>query len=178
MGLRPLVSRDHEDQDSVLQFRSDLLWSGDTDMKLAVGIDVHKEMCTGHATFGGITKPKPKQQDLIDRFNEDFKRFPSDVKGMTDLARYLKGHEVHILIENSTKSHDIYWILKGLGLDVIVAHSSDLNNITKSMRKNDDNDAYQLAHYMRRRLIGEIEFHESYIPGRDVWRRGNSADRC
>ena len=137
-------------------------------MKLAVGIDVHKEMCTGHATFGGITKPKPKQQDLIDRFNEDFKRFPSDVKGMTDLARYLKGHEVHILIENSTKSHDIYWILKGLGLDVIVAHSSDLNNITKSMRKNDDNDAYQLAHYMRRRLIGEIEFHESYIPGRDV----------
>lgn len=137
-------------------------------MKLAVGIDVHKELCAAHATFGGITKAKPKQQYFIDRFNNDFKRFPSDVRGMTDLAKYLKGHEVHILIENSTKSHDIYWILRGLGMDVIVAHATDLKNITESLRKNDDNDAYQLAHYMRRRLLGENEFHESYIPGREV----------
>ena len=137
-------------------------------MKLAVGIDVHKEMCAAHATGGGANKVSSKQQYFIDRFNDQFDRFPSDSRGMHSLCQFLKGHEVHILIENSTKSHDIYWMLKGMGMDVIVAHATDLKNITQSMRKNDSNDARELAHYMRRRLLGEVEFHESYIPDRDV----------
>lgn len=137
-------------------------------MKLAVGIDVHKEKCVAHVTHCGLNEPKPKQKEFLDRINEEFRRFPSDVRGLTDLARALKGHEIHILIENSTKSHDVYWILKGLDLDVTVAHATDLKQITMSQRKNDDNDAYKLAHYMRRRLLGEIEFHESHIPSRDV----------
>ncbi len=137
-------------------------------MKLAVGIDVHKELCCAHATGGGANKVNSKQQYFIDRFNDQFRRFPSDSRGMYSLCQFLKGHEVHILIENSTKSHDIYWMLKGMGMDVIVAHATDLKNITQSMRKNDDNDARELAHYMRRRLLGEMEFHESYIPSREV----------
>lgn len=137
-------------------------------MKLAVGIDVHKEMCAAHATGGGANKVSSKQQYFIDRFNDQFDRFPSDSRGMHSLCQFLKGHDVHILIENSTKSHDIYWMLKGMGMDVIVAHATDLKNITQSMRKNDSNDARELAHYMRRRLLGEVEFHESYIPDRDV----------
>jgi transposase len=137
-------------------------------MKLAVGIDVHKAFCVAHATGGSAIKVKPKQQYFIDRFNSQFERFPSDSRGMYNLCQFLKGHEVHILIENSTKSHDIYWMLRGMGMDVTVAHATDLRNITKSMRKNDDNDARELAHYMRRRLLGENEFHESYIPDRDV----------
>lgn len=140
-------------------------------MILAIGIDIHKQNCVAYATHGGLKEPRPKHKEFIDRFNEDFRRFPSDVRGMTDMARALKGHEVHILVENSTKTHDIYWILKGLGLEVIVAHATDLKNITESMRKNDDNDAYQLAHYMRRRLMGENEFHESYMPSREVLER-------
>ena len=137
-------------------------------MKLAVGIDVHKELCAAHATGGSAHKVTSKQQYFIDRFNSQFERFPSDSRGMYSLCQFLKGHEVHILIENSTKSHDIYWMLKGMGMDVIVAHATDLKNITQSMRKNDSNDAKELAHYMRRRLLGENEFHESYIPSRDV----------
>ena len=137
-------------------------------MKLAVGIDVHKEKCVAHVTHCGLNEPKPKQKEFLDRINEEFRRFPSDVRGLTDLARALKGHEIHILIENSTKSHDAYWILKGLDLDVTVAHATDLKQITMSQRKNDDNDAYKLAHYMRRRMLGEVEFHESHIPSRDV----------
>lgn len=69
-----------------------------------------------------------------------------------------------MLIENSTKSHDVYWMLTNLGYHVVVAHASDLYRITKSTRKNDDNDARELAGYMRRRLNGEDEFRESYIP--------------
>lgn len=140
---------------------------GVADMKLAVGIDVHKELCAAHATGGSAHKVTSKQQYFIDRFNSQFERFPSDSRGMYSLCQFLKGHEVHILIENSTKSHDIYWMLKGMGMEVIVAHATDLKNITQSMRKNDSNDARELAHYMRRRLLGENEFHESYIPSRE-----------
>jgi hypothetical protein len=79
------------------------------------------------------------------------------------MARFMKNKECHILIENSTKSHEVYWILKSLGFDVTVAHATDLRNITDSVRKTDRNDAYELAAYMRRRLNGEVEFAESFI---------------
>lgn len=137
-------------------------------MKLAIGVDVHKEKCAVYAAYGGLSKPSAKQQLFLDRLNEDFRRIPSDHRGMKQLANRLKGHDAHILIENSTKSHDVYWMMKNLGLNVMAAHATDLTRITKSQRKNDDNDAYELAHYMRRRLMGENEFHESHIPAGDV----------
>ena len=137
-------------------------------MKLTAGLDVHKEKCAVHIAYGGLNKPSAKQQAVIDKMNEELRRIPSDYRGMKKLADRLKDHEAYILMENSTKSHNVYWMLKELGMNVIVAHSTDLERITKSQRKNDDNDARELAHYMRRRLMGENEFHEAYIPSREV----------
>lgn len=133
-------------------------------MKLSIGIDVHKEKCVAYAKFAGKGEPRPAHQEFMDGFNEKFRRFSSDSKGMTELAEYLKGHSVHILIENSTKSHDVYWMLRNQGLEVTVAHATDLKQITNAVDKNDDNDAMRLAGYMRRRLWGEFEFASCYIP--------------
>lgn len=83
----------------------------------------------------------------------------------------IKEHDAELLIENSTKSHDIYWMLKSMGLNIIVAHSSDLYRITKSLTKNDDNDARELASYMRRKMMGEIEFSVCHIPDSDTLER-------
>lgn len=135
-------------------------------MQTAIGIDVHKEKC---AAFAEATvkdrELKPHQKEFLERFNDSFKRFDSNMAGMMRLANALEGHDAHILIENSTKSHDVYWMLRDLGLDVVVAHATDLRNITMSTDKNDDNDAMKLAAYMRRRLWGEeSEFAECRIP--------------
>ena len=137
-------------------------------MKLAVGIDVHKEKCVACAVYAGQGEATSKQQYFLDRFEDGFKRFPSDGRGMLDMVRFLRGHELHVLIENSTKSHDIYWLLRALDVYVIVAHATDLYRITKSVRKNDDNDARELAGYMRRKLMGEVEFSVSHIPSHET----------
>lgn len=137
-------------------------------MEIAIGIDVHKVNCAVYAVFAGKNEPTPKQERFLEKFNEKYRRVPSDMVGMTDIAKAVSGHAVHVLIENSTKSHDIYWMLKNLGIDVTVAHATDLYNITMSPTKTDDNDARELAAYMRRRLMGEVEFAESHIPDRDV----------
>lgn len=139
-------------------------------MKIAVGIDVHKEKCAAFALFAGVGEPRERHVRFLERFNEDFRRFPSDASGMAALADRLGGHDVDVLIENSTKSHDVYWMLRGLGIRVTVAHATDLYRITMSKTKNDDNDARELAGYMRRRLAGEREFQESHIPSLDVLR--------
>lgn len=62
-------------------------------------------------------------------------------------------------------------MLKSLGFDVTVAHAADLRNITGSVRKTDLNDAYELASYMRKRVNGEIEFSESFIPSHEWMKR-------
>ena len=59
-------------------------------------------------------------------------------------------------------------MLTNLGYHVVVAHATDLYRITKSTKKNDDHDAMELAGYMRRRLNGEDEFSECFIPDA-VW---------
>ena len=133
-------------------------------MEIAIGIDVHKEKCTAFAKFAGKGEPRPRHEEFLERFNERFRRFDSDYRGMTELAGFVRDHSVHVLSENSTKSQDVYWMLRGLGLEVTVAHATDLKQITESMNKNDDNDAAKLAGYMRRRLGGETEFAQCYIP--------------
>lgn len=137
-------------------------------MKIAIGIDVHKEKCAAFAVFAGLGEPRPKHTEFLNKFNEDFRRFTSDFKGMNELHDRVRDHDVEILIENSTKSHDVYWMLTQLGLKVTVAHSPDLYRITMSKTKNDDNDARELAGYMRRRMMGENEFQVAHIPTLEV----------
>lgn len=62
-------------------------------------------------------------------------------------------------------------MLKSLGFDVIVAHAADLKRITESLKKTDENDAFELAAYLRRRLNRELEFAESFIPSQEWMRR-------
>lgn len=133
-------------------------------MIIAMGLDLHKEKCAAFAKFAGKGEPRPRQQEFLDKINKNFERFPTDYRGMTALADFVRNHEVHILVEGSTVTHDVYWMLKNLGLDVTAAHAADLYQITKSVDKTDNNDAMKLAGYMRRKLWGEIEFAECYIP--------------
>jgi transposase len=137
-------------------------------MRIAIGIDVHKEECAACAVYAGTGEPQRRHRDSLEKFNKDFRRFPSDAAGMRELADRIRDHEAYVLIENSTKSHDVYWMLRNLDIKVTVAHAADLYRITMSKAKNDDNDAMELAGYMRRRLHGEIEFAESHIPSQDV----------
>lgn len=131
-------------------------------MKVAIGIDVHKKNCAAYAVRKDNRKDKTGYLETI---NTDLRRFKSDIDGFRKFEEIVgHKHEIHILIENSTKTHEVYWILKNMGYDVVVAHTTDLYRITKSTRKNDDRDAMELAHYMRRRLNGEDEFQESFIP--------------
>ena len=138
-------------------------------MRLAVGIDVHKEKCAACAVYAGHGSMKEKQIRSLEKFNEEFRRFPSDANGMKALANRLMDHEAEILIENSTKSHHVFWMLTNLGMKVTVAHAADLYRITKSITKTDDNDARELAGYMRRKMMGDdIEFSVSHIPDTDT----------
>lgn len=133
----------------------------------AIGMDVHKDTCTAKILCGEYGKKSKRIDDFTESFDTKFRRFPSGAPEFLEMARFMKNKECHILIENSTKSHEVYWILKSLGFDVTVAHATDLRNITDSVRKTDRNDAYELAAYMRRRLNGEVEFAESFIPSHE-----------
>jgi len=133
-------------------------------MKIAIGMDVHAKKSSAHAVYAGIGDMPERHEKLLSSFNKEFGEFPSDGEGMQKMASFLSKHECHVLIENSTKSHEIYWILKNLGLDVTVAQAADLYRITKSVKKTDRHDSVELAGYMRRRLNGENEFAECFIP--------------
>ena len=50
---------------------------------------------------------------------------------MAAIARALQGHEAYVLVENSTKMYDTYWVLTNLGINVVVAQAQDLYRITK-----------------------------------------------
>ena len=133
-------------------------------MIIAVGMDVHKDMSAAYAVYAGTGTENEKHRRFLNGFNNEFADFPSTVKRLETFAAFVRGHECHVLIENSTKSHDVYWILKNMGIDVTVAQAQDLHRITKSVKKTDRNDSIELAGYMRRRLHGENEFAECYIP--------------
>jgi len=86
---------------------------------------------------------------------------------MALIAAGLRGHDAYVLIENSTKAYETYWVLTHLGCNVVVAQSQDLYRITKSVKKTDKNDSIELAGYMRRRLAGENEFVECLMPSKE-----------
>ena len=122
---------------------------------LAIGADVHKKWTTFHAL--------DENGEPVKEFNRKFGSVPSNREGFEELAEYLNGKEHMILLENSTKTHDVYWTMKDLGLDVIVAHSTDLARITKSDKKNDKNDAKELAMYMRGKTLNMDQFSVCYM---------------
>ena len=128
---------------------------------LAIGMDVHSSKTTAYAV--PLEESDMELCDLAEEFNVRFRRFDSTPSGYGKVADFLIGVEHSILIENSTKSHEVYWILTDLGCIVMVAHVTDLLRITKSKKKTDQHDCFELAHYMRRRMLGEIEFSECLI---------------
>jgi len=131
---------------------------------IAIGADVHKKKTTFHAL--------DESGESMKEFNRLFRSVPSDRAGIEKIEEYLRGREYQILMENSTKTHDVYWIMESLGMDVIVAHSTDLARITKSDKKNDDNDAKELAVYMRVRHQNIDQFRVCYMcPGLWMKRR-------
>lgn len=128
---------------------------------LAIGMDVHSSKTTAYAV--PLEESDMELCDLAEEFNVRFRRFDSTPSGYGKVADFLIGVEHSILIENSTKSHEVYWTLTDLGCIVMVAHVTDLLRITKSKKKTDQHDCFELAHYMRRRVLGEIEFSECLI---------------
>jgi hypothetical protein len=136
-------------------------------MRIAIGMDLHKKSAVCFAVFAGDGQITLEEQDFLDRFNRKHRTQPSEPEDMARIAEDLKGHEVHVLIENSTRTFDTYWVLTNLGCHVTVAQARDLYRITKSVKKNDNNDSMELAFYMRRRLHGENEFAECVMPTHD-----------
>ncbi|MDR0509326.1 MAG: IS110 family transposase [Candidatus Methanoplasma sp.] len=133
-------------------------------MKIAIGMDVHAKNTSAYAVHVSIGEVPDRHEKLLSTFNREFGNFPSTAEGMEKMAAFLSKHECHALIENTTKSHEVYWMLKNLGIDVTMAQAADLHRITMSVKKTDRNDSIELAGYMRRRLNGENEFAECFVP--------------
>lgn len=127
-------------------------------MEIVAGMDIHDRFCVIHATNAKAGRTKRSEQDFLDEVNRLFGKVRTEKEALAKFVRHLDGHKAYYLIENSTIAHKVYWIMRGLGCEIFVAQSHDLTNITDSVTKNDENDAYELAHYMRRRLLGEKEF--------------------
>lgn len=136
-------------------------------MRIAIGMDLHKKTAVCFAVYAGEGQPTLEEQEILERFNKEHRSQHSEPQDMYDIAHALDGHELHVLIENSTKTFDTYWILTNLGCHVVVAQARDLYRITKSVKKNDNNDSMELAFYMRRRLHGENEFAECIMPSHE-----------
>ena len=134
---------------------------------IAVGMDLHAKTAVCHAVYAGEGKPTEEQKAFLDAFNKEHATQGSEPEDMYGIAHALEGHEVHVLIENSTKTFDVYWTLTNLGCHVTVAQARDLFRITKSVKKTDRNDSMELAAYMRRRLHGEDEFSECVMPSKE-----------
>jgi len=133
-------------------------------MIIAVGIDVHKKTSSAYAVYAGKGEENEKHTKFLNELNKEFRDFGSTPERYANLMAFVRGHECHVLLENSTKAHEVYWILRNGGMKVVVAHSTDLYRITRSNKKTDHHDSVELANYMRRRLNGEDEFSESFIP--------------
>lgn len=136
-------------------------------MRIAIGMDLHKDTAVCFAVFAGNGEPNEKQRRYLDGFNSRHRTQGSEPEDMKAIVDDLRDQDVHVLIENSTKTFDTYWVLTFLGCHVTVAQARDLYRITKSDKKTDMNDSMELANYMRRRLHGENEFAECVMPTKD-----------
>jgi len=135
--------------------------------KIAIGIDLHKKTAVCHAVYAGDREPSEKNKEFLEDFNKRFRTQGSEPEDMARIAAALRGHEAYVLLENSSKTYETYWVLTNLGCKVIVAQSQDLYRITKSVKKTDKNDSIELAAYMRRYLAGEKEFAVCLMPPKE-----------
>lgn len=125
-------------------------------MCICIGFDVHAKKITAYGvTLDGYDE---EGMDFCKEFNREFKSFSAERSDLERVGRWLEGIDHSILMENSTKTHEVFWILVEAGCTVVVANAMDLFRITKSVKKTDHHDSEELAHYMRRRLMGEDEF--------------------
>lgn len=142
-------------------------------MRVAVGADLHPKTAVAHAVHAGGGEPGRRETEFSDGFNREFSGVPSAPEEMRRMAAALRGHEACVLPENSTKTHETYRVLTNAGCKVTAAFAADLYRITKSVKKTDSNDAMELAGYMLRRMNGEDEFSECYMPSLDrMMKRG------
>ena len=98
-------------------------------------MDLHKKTAVCCAVHAGPGKPSEDEEEFLRRFNRDHGTQPSEPEDIARIAEALRGHEAHVLIENSTKTHETYWVLTNLGIDTVVAQAQDLYRITKSVKK-------------------------------------------
>ena len=84
-------------------------------MKIALGLDLSDAKCAAHAVPVG--RAKKTQKEFLEKFNQDFKRVKTERQALQNMIDVLKddGNEIHILIENSTITHKVYWILLEIG---------------------------------------------------------------
>jgi len=130
-------------------------------------MDLHKKTAVCHAVYAGDGEPRDKNKEFLEDFNKRFRTQGSEPEDLAKIAAGLRGHEAHILIENSTKSYEAYWVLTNLGCRVVVAQAQDLYRITRSVKKTDKNDSIELAAYMRRYLAGDNEFAVCLMPPKE-----------
>jgi transposase len=136
-------------------------------MKIAIGMDLHAKTAVCYAVYAGEGEPRQKHIEFLEEFNRKHRTQASEPEDMAVLAASLRGHDAYILIENSSKTFETYWVLTNLGINVIVAQPQDLYRITKSVKKTDKNDSIELAGYMRRYLLGEREFAVCTMPPKE-----------
>ena len=121
----------------------------------AIGGDVHAKTTTFYAL--------DDEGQPVEDFNRRFVKVKSDREGFSCVCRHLAGVDYQILVENSTKTHDVVWIMEELCMNVIVAHTPDLKKIAQSNSKTDKNDAKDLAMYLLARFAGSKQFGVSYM---------------
>jgi transposase len=136
-------------------------------MKIAIGMDLHKATAVCYAVFAGNGKASDREREFLDDFNRNYRSQASTPESMTRIAKALSDHDAYVLIENSTKTYETYWVLTNLGVNVVVAQSQDLYRITRSVKKTDKNDSMELAAYLRRYLHGEREFAVCTMPPKE-----------
>lgn len=137
-------------------------------MRIATGLDLSKKTAVLFSIYAGDREIKDSQREFLDFLNTKFRTIGTTPDELILFAQAVRGHEVHLLVENSTQTYEVYWILTLQGIDVTVAQAQDLFRITKSVKKTDLNDSEELAHYMKRRLDGEREFAVCTMPPK-VW---------
>lgn len=133
-------------------------------MKIAIGMDLHAKTAVCFAVFAGEGEPRENHIEFLEEFNRKHRTQGAEPEDMAAIAADLRGHDAYVLIENSTKTFEVYWVLMNLGVKTVVAQAQDLYRITKSTRKTDKNDSVELAGYMRRYLLGEREFAVCTMP--------------
>lgn len=133
-------------------------------MKIAIGMDLHAKTAVCFAVFAGEGEPRENHIEFLEEFNRKHRTQGAEPEDMAAIAADLRGHDAYVLIENSTKTFEVYWVLMNLGVKTVVAQAQDLYRITKSTKKTDKNDSVELAGYMRRYLLGEREFAVCTMP--------------